>query len=248
MQQYCYDFHIHSCLSPCGDADMTPNNIINMAKLKGLDVIALTDHNSCGNCRAAVKVGEREGLLVIPGMELCTSEDVHVVCLFETVEGAEAFGSDVYSKLPKIKNKPEIFGEQLIVDENDGIRDKEDILLINAARISVDQAVSLTEKYGGAAFPAHIDKTSNGIIEMLGGIPPEASFAAAEISTGCKKDHPARFLINHNGLKTLIDSDAHYLWQISEAEHSVVLPSLNRAAVIQYIKTIRQNRMNASVE
>ena len=87
-----YDLHIHSCLSPCGDNDMTPNNIVNMSLLNGMDMIALTDHNSCKNCRAAVRAGEEAGVTVVPGMELTTSEEAHVVCLFPTVEQAEAFG------------------------------------------------------------------------------------------------------------------------------------------------------------
>ena len=88
-----YDLHLHSCLSPCGDMDMTPNNIVGMAKLLGYDIIALTDHNTCRNTPAAVQAGERQGLVVVPGMELCTREEAHVVCLFPTAEAALAFGS-----------------------------------------------------------------------------------------------------------------------------------------------------------
>ena len=83
-----YDLHLHSCLSPCGDMDMTPNNLVGMAKLLGYDLIALTDHNSCLNTPAAVKAGQRLGVTVVPGMELCTREEAHVVCLFPTVEAA----------------------------------------------------------------------------------------------------------------------------------------------------------------
>ncbi|MFO7161402.1 MAG: PHP domain-containing protein, partial [[Clostridium] cellulosi] len=138
-----YDFHLHSCLSPCGDKDMTPNNIVNMAKLKGLGAIALTDHNTCGNCEATMKVGERTGLTVLPGMELCTSEDIHVVCLFKTLDGALQFEKEVKKTLPKIKNRPEIFGEQLILDDMDNTIGQEETLLINASGISVDSALDL---------------------------------------------------------------------------------------------------------
>ena len=82
MKRVYYDLHLHSCLSPCGSEDMTPNNIVNMAKLMGYDMIALTDHNSCLNCEATVTVGKRNGLTVVPGMELCTAEDAHTICLF----------------------------------------------------------------------------------------------------------------------------------------------------------------------
>ena len=120
MELY-YDFHLHSCLSPCGDKDMTPYNLVNMAKILGMDAIALTDHNTAQNCRAALEVGEKIGLTVIPGMELCTSEEVHVVCLFDEVNNAEAFSEHVLSTVPPVKNRPDIFGDQLIMDSGDGI-------------------------------------------------------------------------------------------------------------------------------
>ena len=107
-----YDLHLHSCLSPCGDDDMTPANIVGMAAVKGLDVIALTDHNSCKNCPAAMKHGEEYGVTVIPGMELTTSEEVHVVCLFPELNDALDFDQYVYERILPIKNKKNIFGEQ----------------------------------------------------------------------------------------------------------------------------------------
>ena len=101
-----YDFHLHSCLSPCGDNDMTPYNLVNMAKIMGLDAIALTDHNTCLNCEAAMKVGKEAGVLVIPGMELCTDEEVHVVCLFPQLENALAFSEYVRERIPPVENRP----------------------------------------------------------------------------------------------------------------------------------------------
>ncbi|MDI9489318.1 MAG: PHP domain-containing protein, partial [Bacillota bacterium] len=91
MLKLSYDLHIHSCLSPCSDEDMTPANIVNMAKLLGLDVIAVTDHNSCRNCPAVYNYAQKNNILVIPGMELCTMEEVHVLCFFEELENAMAF-------------------------------------------------------------------------------------------------------------------------------------------------------------
>lgn len=108
MMTVTYDLHIHSCLSPCGDEDMTPGNIVGMAMLKGLDVIAITDHNSCKNCQVAMKAGDEYGVLVIPGMELTTMEEVHVVCLFETWEEAMEFDGFVYDSLMNIQNEEDI--------------------------------------------------------------------------------------------------------------------------------------------
>ena len=116
-----YDLHIHSCLSPCGDDDMTPANLVGMAAVKGLDVIALTDHNSCRNCAAAMRHGEICGVTVIPGMELTTSEEVHVVCLFPSLENAMSFDQFVYERILPIQNRPDIFGRQQILDEQDQV-------------------------------------------------------------------------------------------------------------------------------
>ena len=116
---FSYDFHIHSCLSPCGDDDMTPANIAGMASVKGLSVIAVTDHNSCKNCPAVLKAAEDCGITAIAGMELCTAEEVHVVCLFKSLEAALDFDSYVHRHIMPIKNRPDIFGRQQIMDEND---------------------------------------------------------------------------------------------------------------------------------
>ena len=141
MNTYHYDLHIHSCLSPCGDNDMTPNNLVQMALLSGCDVIALTDHNTCRNAPAAMEAGARNGLLVIPGMELCTAEEAHVVCLFETLEGALEFDHYIYENMPHVKNRPEIFGEQRLLDGEDAPVGEEENLLLVSSFVGVDQVV-----------------------------------------------------------------------------------------------------------
>ena len=125
-----YDLHIHSCLSPCGDDDMTPANIVGMAAVKGLDVIALTDHNSCRNCPAAMYHGEKYGVTVIPGMELTTREEVHVICLFPTLDDALRFDALIYEKLLPFPNREDIFGKQQITDERDEVTGTVENLLI----------------------------------------------------------------------------------------------------------------------
>ena len=147
MFELYYDFHIHSCLSPCGDVDMTPYNLVNMAAINGLEVIALTDHNTARNCPAAIRAGEEAGLLVLPGMELTTSEEVHVICLFEQTAAALEFSDYVYARLPDIENMPGIFGEQVLMDEKDHGLGRLSKLLINATTISVTEVKGLV--YGG---------------------------------------------------------------------------------------------------
>lgn len=175
-----YDFHIHSCLSPCGDEDMTPNNIVNMALLKGLDWIALTDHCTCKNCEATAEIARAQGLAFLPGMELTTAEEIHVVCLFGSLRDALAFDYYVELRLPPIKNKPHIFGEQRICNSKDEVIGTVEKLLINATSIGISEVQGLMKQFHGIVFPAHIEKPSNSILAMLGFIPDEYGFSVVE--------------------------------------------------------------------
>lgn len=211
-----YDLHLHSCLSPCGDDDMTPGNIVGMATLKELDVIALTDHNSCKNCPAFMKSAESYGIIAIPGMELCTMEEVHVVCLFPTLEAAMNFDQVVSERLVPFPNNEKVFGKQEIYNEVDEIIGFEPYLLINASNISFDQVYDLVTEYNGIMIPAHIDKKANSILSNLGFIPPDSKFNCVELKDMSKlhtlrKSNP--YLENCN---IITNSDAHYLEHINE--------------------------------
>ena len=212
-----YDFHLHSCLSPCGDNDMTPYNLVNMAKIMGLDVIALTDHNTCLNCPAAIKAGEEAGILVIPGMELCTDEEVHVVCLFPDLEKALEFSGYVRERIPPVKNRPEIFGEQLIMDEKDNVKGCEELLLTTAANVSLDKVPELIKSFGGVAFPAHIDRSSYSVISNLGMIDEYMGFNTAEITKDADLDEYIKRFPVLKKMSILTSSDAHYLENIGSA-------------------------------
>lgn len=232
-----YDFHMHSCLSPCGDKDMTPQNIVNMAKIMGYDAIALTDHNTCGNCEAVVKIGKEVGITVIPGMELCTSEEVHLVCLFPDYQKANEFSDYVYSTLPPVKNKPNIFGEQIKMDENDEIVGYEDKLLVTASGISCAKAVETVKSFSGICYPAHIDRSSFSILSNLGTIDESFGFTCAEIfdlskEAELKQKHP--YL---NSLKIISDSDAHYLENMRIPENCYMEVESNSVeAILAYFK------------
>lgn len=225
--KFAVDFHIHSALSPCGDDDMTPNNIINMALLKGLDIIAVTDHNSCGNLPAVMEAARRNGLMVIPGMEVQTKEEVHIVCLFKKMEGAMRFSEIVYNSLPPIKNNEEIFGRQLVFNDMDEIIRKEEKLLLSSTVLSVNDVFVLVRGLGGICIPAHVDRQGFSIITNLGFIPPELKVKTIEIS---KKSTPAAVLKKLPFLSKfnyIVSSDAHYLQDISEREFFVDLDYLS---------------------
>lgn len=222
MSRYYYDLHIHSCLSPCADNDMTPCNIAGMAAIKGLGIVALTDHNSTKNCRAFFAAAKRHGIVPIAGMELTTAEDVHIVCLFPTLESAEKFDDEYRSFRILYKNRKDIFGDQLILDEEDNVIGEEEHLLLNASTLSIEEAGRLARKYGAAVFPAHIDRDENGIIAALGCVPETPHFHAVEFrdreSIG---EYSEKYGLSDKLILT--DSDAHYLWDISEAENYIEL-------------------------
>lgn len=239
MYKLSYDLHIHSCLSPCGDEDMTPGNIAGMAAVKELDVIALTDHNSCRNCPPFLKHAERLGVLAIPGMELCTREEVHVLCLFAELEAAMDFDAYVYERLLKIKNKESIFGSQLLMNDEDEVWGKEEYLLVNAADIGFDEVYDLVKPYGGIMIPAHIDKSSNSLLSNLGFIPPESLFTCAELiagGSGKEEGKLAELKRKHsylNHCNIIHNSDAHYLEHIQEPVHFLYTEELSRKEVLR---------------
>lgn len=222
MSRYYYDLHIHSCLSPCAEDDMTPANIAGMAALKGLTLLALTDHNSCRNCPAFFEACKAFGIVPVPGMELTTAEDIHLVVLFPTLEKAMAFDREVHGHIIPVKNRPEIFGNQHIVDCDDNILDREELLLINATDLDVDSAMDLVRRHGGALYPAHIDRPSNGMIAILGTVPAEYGFSCVEFNDYEQREK----ILSDHGLtdcNTLCSSDAHDLGRINEAEHFIDL-------------------------
>lgn len=236
MNSYPYDFHIHSCLSPCGDNDMTPNNIVGMAAISGLEIIAITDHNTCKNAPAVLKAAEEAGILAIPGMELCTSEEAHVVCLFETLDGAMEFDRYIYDNMPHIKNKPEIFGEQRILDENDELVGILDDLLLVASFIGADEVKALCGQYGGTAFPAHVDRDSYSVTAALGSIPPEGGYTFAEVTREADLDAVKQLYPELNGMGIVRDSDSHYLDTLATSvPHSIELPEKSVRAVLEVL-------------
>ncbi len=190
---------------------MTPNNIAGMAMLSGVRVAALTDHNTSGNCPAFFEACSRRGVIPVAGMELTTLEDIHVVCLFPTLETAMDFDRFVSRHRMKIKNRPDIFGDQVLMNGNDEIIGREEYLLTPATDIDITSAARIVRERGGAAFPAHIDKQANGLISILGSFPPEPGFACAEFFNATIIDEYKEKYPLIRRLSILSNSDAHTL-------------------------------------
>lgn len=230
-----YDLHIHSCLSPCGDDLMTPANIAGMGMLIGLRVMALTDHNTARNCPAFFKACEGYGIVPIAGMELSTAEDVHLVCLFPTLEAALAFDGALEAHRMPIENDPEIYGNQFVMNEKDEVIEEMKPLLIAATDLWMGDAVELVRAHGGVVYPAHIDRDASGIIAMLGDIPSDYRFTAVEYRDLANRERYEALYAEARGKRIVTSSDAHALDRLNEAVNFFDLP-LDESATDEEIR------------
>lgn len=229
------DLHIHTALSPCGHEDMTPNNIVAMAVLKGLDAIAITDHNSMGNVEVCQKIGNRNNLIVIPGMELTTREEVHVICLFENLEKAREFETQVVKLQPCVRNRTEILGNQWLFNERDEIVEEVQRLLITSVDISFDEAFQMVHRFGGTLIPAHIDRPSYSLIANLGFIPDYLNIRCLEYSSEISiRKLVSKGIISEN-YKFIRSSDAHFLQDILERENVIEVEDRSAKSILMYI-------------
>lgn len=235
MKYFC-DLHIHSALSPCGDDDMTPNNIVNMASLCGLDIIAICDHNSIGNVKSAMEVAQTLPITVVAGMELETSEEVHFVCLFEDLKTAQEFDDWLSPFKPSMKNRPEIFGHQRYMDCEDNVTGEEEKLLVSACSVSIYDVKKKIDTLPAVIIPAHVDRSSYSIISNLGFIPDDLGFTTIEISSSVTKDEVLKQYPYLEGYNIITDSDSHYLENIYEKQNPIELPSPTARDLINTLK------------
>jgi predicted metal-dependent phosphoesterase TrpH len=210
------DLHIHSCLSPCADLTMSPKRLVDMAVKKGLDVIAICDHNSAENIRAALKGARNTSLTVLPGMEITTVEEVHVIGLFPTYDAILGMQEKVYANLIPGENKDELFGEQIIANEFDEIEGYNHRLLIGATNLSIDAVVQQLHDLGALAIASHVDREAYSIIGQLGFIPQGLDLDALEISSMVTYDEAAERITQLADYPVVACSDAHSLEDIGK--------------------------------
>lgn len=230
-----YDLHLHSCLSPCAQEDMTPANLAAMCALAGLNIAALTDHNTAGNCAAFAEAAGRHGLIALPGMELTTAEEVHVLCFLPDLDTAKAFGALVHDHLPDIANQERVFGKQLYMDSGDSVLGEERRLLTTATDIGIYEVAGLMERFGGVAVPAHIDRPSFSVFSNLGFWDKAFGFSLAECTGSLS---PAFFLQHPNlsGVRLITGSDAHSLNQIRDADQAMEIPEASTGQVLRWLR------------
>lgn len=248
MKHYFYDLHTHSALSPCGDNFMTPNNLAGFCALAGLQIVALTDHNTCGNCSSFMAACRRYGLCPVPGMELTTAEEIHLVCLFPSLSAALEFEELVRPRRMKLKNKKEIFGEQYLFDEEDRVVGEEPFFLLAATEIFLWETPKLVSSCDGVCYPAHIDRPSGGLPFILGDFPPDFPFEVYELHDCTQK---TEFEKRYPLLKekyAVCSSDAHHPEQIRDASHRISLDGQDEGTLRQSLFCFLRNPVETGEE
>lgn len=224
-----YDLHIHSALSPCAENEMTPNNICNMALIKGLELIAVTDHNSVKQLKAFSIAAERAGIKALYGAELQTSEEVHVLALFKRLEDAEKLEPWIDEHMPIIPNKIDFFGDQWICNQDDEFVEQEKNLLLVSLTANLEETIGKIHELGGRAILAHVVDRENSITNQLGFIPENLAYDGLEIKS---LGEIPRVLARNPWIKEetiwLIDSDAHRLIDIAEKENYLTSETFKR--------------------
>jgi len=238
-----YDLHIHTALSPCADDDMTPNDIVGMALFNGLDMIAVTDHNSFANVKSVITAAKATGarqkkeLIVLPGVEVSTAEEVHVLCLFKSIEASSGFEAELTPNYSKLINRTDIFGDQILYDANDNITGKMERMLIAPTAISFDDLYIMTHKHGGAFVPAHVDRESFSVISNLGFLPPDLDIKTVEVTLrGAEEGYGERNADKFPECTMIYSSDAHQLGAIGERTHFLMLPERSAEATIDFLR------------
>lgn len=228
MQIKQVDMHIHTCLSPCGDWDMSPRAVIEKSREKGLDIIAVCDHNSVENAGAAMRAGRKHGVHVLPGMEICSREEVHILAVFETLDQGMEMQEYVYANLPG-ENRAEFFGYQVIANENDEVLGENPRLLIGATTLSLKEIVKRTHQIGGLSIAAHVDRQAFGLISQLGFIPPDLPLDGVEVSFRIPLKNAKEKIPGINNLSCITSSDAHFPDDIGRAKTSFFIDSTSLA-------------------
>jgi PHP family Zn ribbon phosphoesterase len=230
------DFHIHSCLSPCGDLEMSPSAIVARAKEIGLNAIGLADHNCTLNCPAFEVLCREAGIYALFGTEVTTVEEGHVLCLFDQLDSAMTFGAEVYERLMNVPNKPDRFGDQVHVNEFDEIEGFPDKLLIGATDISIDELAAKVHGLGGLFIPAHVDRLAYSIEQQLGFLPPEP-YDAIEIS---RRGLDSVEGTTYKGYPFITNSDAHQLDQLGQVYMEIEVESFSVSAIREALKADRK--------
>ncbi len=235
------DLHVHTCLSPCAESEMTPQAIVRRAKEQNLDVVAICDHNSAENVGAVKKAGARQGVQVLGGMEICSSEEVHILAFFDNDEALFEMQRVVYDHLFG-ENDEKYYGEQLLVDEHDEVVGTTDKLLIGSTTLGVSEIVETVHGLGGLAVASHVDREAFSMIGQLGFIPEGLPLDALEVSWRCPDSDIADY--RKHGFELLRSSDAHLLQDIGRGFTTFLLDAPEFSEVAMALGHIESRQMS----
>lgn len=222
LKTYRADLHIHTCLSPCADWGMSPRKIVRRSAQAGIDIIAVCDHNSAENAAAVMCAGREVGIFVLPGMEICTREEVHLLSIFGNTARAEEMQEEVYRHLEG-DNQPSVWGYQVVANERDEVLRENERLLIGASRLSVYDAVRKIHEKGGLAIASHVDRPAFGIIGQLGFIPQDLPLDGIEVSRRTTPEEARNRYPEIRAFACITSSDAHYLNDIGSASTGLLM-------------------------
>jgi PHP family Zn ribbon phosphoesterase len=226
------DLHVHTCLSPCGDLQMSPQKIVAKALYHNIDVIAISDHNTAENIPAVLRAAHGTPLIVLPGMEVCTREEVHVVALFDNVESAFELQKHVYDRLEG-ENIEKTFGMQVVANENDEVVGFNSKLLIGAADISIEKVINIIHSLSGLAIASHIDRQSYSVISQLGFVPITAIFDGLEISSNLSVAEARRRFPEYSDYTFVQNSDAHFLKDFGSVFSKFIIEETSFAEIVK---------------
>ena len=243
IKEFRADLHIHTCLSPCAELDMSPASIVKRASEKGLDIIAITDHNSAENVSAAIKAAEGTTVTVLGGMEITTAEESHILAIFDDIEGIMKLQDIIYDNLLPGENDEKRFGEQIVVNEKDEVMGFNRRLLIGATELSVYSLVNTVHSLGGLSIASHIDKEVFSIISQLGFISDNLKFNALEMSSHITKSDADRLFSQYSSFPWISSSDAHYLNDIGKRSTSFFMAEPSLSDIVMALNSLNGRRM-----
>jgi PHP family Zn ribbon phosphoesterase len=226
------DLHVHTVLSPCAEIEMIPPLIVRRAQELGLGMIAVTDHNCTANAGAVIKAAQGSGLTVLPGMEVQTREEVHVLCLFDTLQQAAQWDERVAAALPNALNNAEFFGAQYVVDATGDHMYTEERLLATSTRLSIERVVQGVNDLGGICIPAHVDRPAFSILSNLGFIPPDLPIAGIELSRLTTPQKLVELFPGVSRYGMIVSGDAHRLAEmIAQTRVQIAAPTVSELSL-----------------
>ncbi|MBN1486542.1 MAG: PHP domain-containing protein [Anaerolineae bacterium] len=212
LREYRADLHLHTLASACAEVEMLPPLVLEEARFHGLNILAITDHNSTGNVAAFMEAAKDTEITVLPGMELLTREEVDMICVFDTLEQIADWQAYVDAHLPPLQNDPDSFGPQFLVDKDGDFVAEDPLMRKLPALLSLTEAIQRIHALGGLAIPAHIDRKVYGLMPVLGLWPPDLNADAAEVSPNIRPSAARRRYPSIPSHMPLIsNSDAHCL-------------------------------------